>query len=188
RPRGLQADGAALLLHPQHRLQRLRRPHRAHRRRRGLVRRARGARTPGGAGPLAAPAVSPAVSLGGGAASPGTQRGRRGPGAGCGDPGGGDLGEDARRWTWEQSRSRSLSWGVGEGKEETPKEPELEPELLFLMQLNTEQAALGRFFLDSSFPPAKGSQGRLLLQTEAELAKSTLPRCCAWYQVAKVQG
>lgn len=40
-----------------------------------------------------------------------------------------------------------------------PKEPELEPELLFLMQLNTEQAALGRFFVDSSFPPAKGSQG-----------------------------
>lgn len=34
-----------------------------------------------------------------------------------------------------------------------PKEPELEPELLFLMQLNTEQVALGRFFLDSSPPP-----------------------------------
>lgn len=39
-----------------------------------------------------------------------------------------------------------------------PNRPK-EPELLFLMQLNTEQAALGRFFVDSSFPPAKGSQG-----------------------------
>lgn len=39
-----------------------------------------------------------------------------------------------------------------------PNRPK-EPELLFLMQLNMGQAALGRFFLDSSFPPAKGSQG-----------------------------
>lgn len=45
----------------------------------------------------------------------------------------------------------------------------------------------GSAFKKAGEPPSSPS-GRLLLQTEAELAKSTLPRCCAWYQVAKVQG
>lgn len=55
RPRGVQAHGAALLLHPEHRAQRLRRPHRARRPGRRLLGRAAGARGAEGRGTVSGP-------------------------------------------------------------------------------------------------------------------------------------
>lgn len=55
RPRGVQAHGAALLLHPEHRAQRLRRPHRARRPGRRLLGRAGGARGAEGRGTVSGP-------------------------------------------------------------------------------------------------------------------------------------